>query len=849
MKRSLMAFVTGILCVCLLLYGGQISYAADVTATETLSVGEIFTDEDSGIHYKVTGESTVAVISNTETAQKPSTYTGTITIGDSVTHNSTSYTVTEIDSLAFESSSVQSVSIPATVTTIGRQAFSKCTSLTSITFAENSQLATLGSGAFNGCSSLTTLSLPSSVTSIGSNAFSGCTALESITIPSRVTENLMNALDGYNNDILIAENSPYDIEGGVLYKNRTTIEGWIDKSVTDIIIRDGVTEIPYYTFGSEATTDPKVRSIVLPASVKKIDEGAFRNSALTTIDLSNVETIGKAAFSGSENLANIDWPDNLQEMQDEAFNMCTSLQNVVISGSITEIPDMAFSGCVSLQRVSLSEGISTIGQYAFDLTVEDENNNYTNPNPQLASINIPSTVKSVDANFLGGVSNTTALIFEGNTPPTFESDALSGISGEGATSPIVYYPADAVDAYTATNSALVTSNLVTAPKPGEKPANSFALAVTQPSVTLYSGDQFTLNVQSVVPTGGKLQAESSNSSVATVEVTDDGAVIVRSLGRGSAIITVSVVDEKGNVLTSQSVTVSFAERPYTGDYNYPVTIGKTEHGTVTIAKEDQWANDGEKITVTVTPDDAYMLDKLVIKDKAGKELQVKDNGDGTYTFTMPEGAVTITATFVEDPDWVEPEPEEPTPEPSTDVTDIFNDVTPGAWYVDVVQYAYDHGLMTGTSATTFEPDTTTSRAMIVSILHRLEGSPSVGTSDFSDVASGAWYADPVAWAAENGIVAGFENGTFGPNDPITREQMAAILYNYAEYKGIDTSARATLDSYSDAGSISPWATDGVSWANAVGLMNGVGDNTLDPQGTATRAQVAAMLQRFIENVL
>ena len=216
---------------------------------------------------------------------------------------------------------------------------------------------------------------------------------------------------------------------------------------------------------------------------------------------------------------------------------------------------------------------------------------------------------------------------------------------------------------------------------------------------------------------------------------------------------------------------------------------------------------------------------------------------------MPEGAVTITAIFVEDPDWVEPEPEEPTPEPSTDVTDIFNDVTPGAWYVDVVQYAYDHGLMTGTSATTFEPDTTTSRAMIVSILHRLEGSPSVGTSDFSDVANGAWYADPVAWAAENGIVAGFEDGTFGPNDPITREQMASILYRYAEYKGIDTSARATLDSYSDAGSISPWATDVVSWANAVGLMNGVGENTLDPQGTATRAQVAAMLQRFIENVL
>ena len=378
---------------------------------------------------------------------------------------------------------------------------------------------------------------------------------------------------------------------------------------------------------------------------------------------------------------------------------------------------------------------------------------------------------------------------------------------------------------------------------GDTIVNAENITLNRSSVSLYSNtDNNSVQLTATVnppSLSDELEWSSSNDSVATVDETG----LVTAHSNGTAKITASVG------ATTATCTVYVSTYTYTGDYNYPVTIGKTEHGTVTIAKEDQWANDGEKITVTVTPDDAYMLDELVIKDKAGNELQVKDNGDGTYTFTMPEGAVTITATFVEDPDWVEPEPEEPTPEPSTDVTDTFNDVTPGAWYVDVVQYAYDHGLMTGTSATTFEPDTTTSRAMIVSILHRLEGSPNVGTSDFFDVASGAWYAAPVAWAAENGIVAGFEDGTFGPNDPITREQMASILYRYAEYKGIDTSARATLDAYSDAGSISPWATDVVSWANAVGLMNGVGENTLDPQGTATRAQVAAMLQRFIENVL
>ena len=139
--------------------------------------------------------------------------------------------------------------------------------------------------------------------------------------------------------------------------------------------------------------------------------------------------------------------------------------------------------------------------------------------------------------------------------------------------------------------------------------------------------------------------------------------------------------------------------------------------------------------------------------------------------------------------------------------------------------------------------------MIVSMLHRLEGSPAVGSAEFSDVAGGDWYADPVAWAASEGIVGGYGDGTFGPNDPITREQMASILYRYADYKGLDVSARASLDAYSDADSVSPWASDVMSWAVSEGIISGMSEDTLAPQGTATRAQVAAMFQRFLENVM
>ena len=175
----------------------------------------------------------------------------------------------------------------------------------------------------------------------------------------------------------------------------------------------------------------------------------------------------------------------------------------------------------------------------------------------------------------------------------------------------------------------------------------------------------------------------------------------------------------------------------------------------------------------------------------------------------------------------------------------FTDVADSDWFYDPVCYVYEHGLMTGTSATTFEPNTSLSRAMLVAVLHRLEGSPQASGGDFTDVADGDWYAQAVNWAASVGVVNGFDDGTFQPNAAITREQLAAILMNYAQYKGQDVSARATLDTYNDATAISSWANDVMSWAVAEGLLTGVTNDQLQPQGNATRAQVAAILQRFL----
>ena len=177
----------------------------------------------------------------------------------------------------------------------------------------------------------------------------------------------------------------------------------------------------------------------------------------------------------------------------------------------------------------------------------------------------------------------------------------------------------------------------------------------------------------------------------------------------------------------------------------------------------------------------------------------------------------------------------------------FSDVSAGDWFYDPVVWIYNEGLMTGTSATTFEPNTSTTRAMIVAMLARLEGVTSAESAGFTDVSGSDWYATAVNWAASEGIVGGFGDGTFQPNAPITREQMASILYRYAEYKGLDVSARTDLSHYSDAENISSWANDVLSWAVAEGLLTGVTSDELQPQGNATRAQVAAILQRFLDN--
>ena len=237
------------------------------------------------------------------------------------------------------------------------------------------------------------------------------------------------------------------------------------------------------------------------------------------------------------------------------------------------------------------------------------------------------------------------------------------------------------------------------------------------------------------------------------------------------------------------------------------------------------------------PDEGYVLQEVTAVTSAGKSLSLTRQKDGTYAFTMPAARVTVSAAFTPKSQ-TEGEGEEPLP---------FTDVASDAWYAQAVAYVYRQGLMSGTAQDRFSPDLTTNRAMLVTILYRLAGSPAVdGGSAFTDVSGGDWYANGVAWASVNGIVTGYGDGRFGPNDPITREQMAAILYRYAGFAGQSTTGQADLSGYTDAGQISPYAAEAMGWAVDRGLITGVSAGTLAPGGSATRAQVATILMRFCQ---
>lgn len=290
---------------------------------------------------------------------------------------------------------------------------------------------------------------------------------------------------------------------------------------------------------------------------------------------------------------------------------------------------------------------------------------------------------------------------------------------------------------------------------------------------------------------------------------------------------------------SSTITVTMGEKTYHlhltrsggggGETTYPPTILETEHGAVTV--DPTHPRQGDTVTITAQADEGYEVGEVTVTRPDGSQVELTENSAGIWGFTQPGESVTIAVTFRCDGGELCP---------SAHLTDVELD----AWYHEAVDYVVEHGIMAGVSATAFQPNGSLTRGQVVQILHNLEGKPEeTAEAPFTDTA-GHWALEAIAWAAQNNVVAGYDDGTFGPEKLVTREEFAQMMYNYAKFKGYDLTAGGDLTQFPDAGAISDWAETALSWANGKGLINGHDNGAIDPQGNTTRAQAASIMKNF-----
>lgn len=352
--------------------------------------------------------------------------------------------------------------------------------------------------------------------------------------------------------------------------------------------------------------------------------------------------------------------------------------------------------------------------------------------------------------------------------------------------------------------------------------------------TLSGGGKVTLTLErGNLPDGAVVTVSGTDEAGNAVTLTDNGnGTYSATLPNKTQTYTFTAVYDGCQTIAPKTdiTTVKVQQRSSGGGEpakpSFPVKIANSGDGVAKVDKS--YASAGDKVTITVTPGRNATVQHITVTDEDGERLKLTENRDGTYSFTMPNGAANVYARF-------------------SGSGLPFADVPSGSWYYDDVAYVYDTGLMTGLTATTFGPNLSTTRGMIVTILWRMENEPAAKHGcPFADVRRGSYYEQAIAWASENGIVTGFDASTFAPDRAITREQLAAILFRFAAYRGMDAvTLRENLSSFQDQAAISAYAVSALNWAVGEGLMQGTGDK-LEPTGSATRAQVAAMLRRFIQ---
>ena len=585
----------------------------------------------------------------------------------------------------------------------------------------------------------------------------------------------------------------------------------------------------YGSYGINARLDSTVSAgtVTIDGSTVNATGGTAKNgNSYGVYAETSVSVTGSTVKAGSEGengegIATAGSPESTEYENSIIFNNGegTVYGNATLPGDLTIEQDETLT-IPDGTSLTVPESVTLTNNGTIDSYGTITGNPITDENQKVTGVSLNTNTLTLE---VGGTGTLTATI----TPDNATNQNVTWSSDDETVATVENGLVTAVGAGTATITVTTVDQSKTATcevtvAAATVPVTGVTLSQNQASL-YYNRTPNTLTLTATVApdnaTNRAVTWASSNPSVAKVE---NG--VVTALACGTAVITATAADGSG---ASASCTVTVSSYLPPANPNYRITVEATQGGTVTA--DPTAAKAGATVTLTPAPDRGYQVGSVAVTDRFGEAVAVTEQADGTYTFTMPNGQVTVTVTF------------EQAPLP-------FHDVTEGDWFYDAVRCAYETGLMDGVGDNLFAPNSETTRAQLVTILYRLAGEPEPGgDSGFSDVAAGIWYTDAVAWAAENGIVNGVSDTEFAPGDDITREQLVTVLYRYAESKGYDVSASADLSGYPDAGQVQDYAQPAMAWAVAEGIVEGV-DGTLNPTGDATRAQIATILMRFCEGI-
>ena len=770
-----------------------------------------------------------------------------VTLGDSIT---------EIPEMAFyECKWLQTVSIPSGLTKIGTQAFFGCSSLQNVTLPES--LKEIGYRAFRDCAALTSITFPDSLTKIGIDAFAGCTGLTYISYGNGIDDIGGNAFGGCTGVKVIDLHRAIKI--GEKYDNGSH-ENDSDLDLTHACIRDA-NEAKYY-----------LRTVNQANSVKGNLEwgnnvaggGNTTNTyyILTATDAvpdytGNTDTLTRAGYTfdqwkevtvnaGSTTIKNVYTDADSWSLTSPAVTVSPASANTYVGDSAvtltakvsepvdgfnysyqwysntsnsneggTEIPEAT--------RATYSPSIATTGTtYYYCVVTVINGSDTTSATTAVVPVTVASQAGSVT------ISNNKTAATYGDKPFTFTYTANKAATVTSS-NPSVATVQDNNGTVTVTIVGAGTTEISVGFAGGtdySAASDKFTLTVNKatPSIkisatpdTLTGGGSVELTV-SGVPTEGQLAVTCDND----IKVTEKDGKYTAQLPNATKDYTFTAkytgMDNYNDVEKTcvVKVTRKSSHSSSSGSSTTPTnTVSASTASNGKVALDKSTAKKGDTVTVTVTPDAGYQLDKLTVTDVKGKTVDVTKKSDGKYTFTMPDSKVTITPTFSKIEDT----------KPSKNG---FDDVASSDWFADAVKYVADKGLMNGTDDNQFSPNASTTRGMLMTVLARYAGEDTTGGA--------TWYEKGMNWAKAKGV----SDGT-NPNADITREQLVTMLYRYAG----SPATNGSLDNFSDASTVSSYAVNAMQWAVANGIVNG-SNGKLNPQNNATRAQVAAILMRFCE---